>query len=146
MSNLTDSDMPSQAQDSTFPYAERSINSEGEILAGAPLLLGLQLCNQNNNNNATLVPQRYIAEAVYLKGEDGAELGGLEKTCDAAEVPPTVASKLLCDQIQGSDNNRSKIAEDGPSEASIAVQRPHPEVNHLEKGIDPYCKNHPVFV
>ena len=138
--------MPSQIRENDPQFTERSINSEGEILAGAPLLLGLQLCNQNNNNNATLVPQRYIAEAVYLKGEDGAELGGLEKTCDAAEVPPTIASKLLYDQIQGSDDNRSKIAEDGPSEPSIAVRRPFPEVNHLEKGIDPYCKNHSVFV
>ena len=59
--------MPSVAQDNMSAAAERRINSEGEIATGAPLLLGLQLANLNNNRNATIVPQGFIVEATYLK-------------------------------------------------------------------------------
>ena len=38
-----------------------------EVAGTGPLLLGLQLANQNNNNNGTVIVRPRVAEATYLK-------------------------------------------------------------------------------
>ena len=146
MADLIHIDVHFGAQDDVSAAAEGRINSKSEIVATGPMLLGLQLANQNNNNNATPVPQRYIAEAIYLKNRGDAKLASSKKCCNAAHVAPLFASKPLSDQIQGSGDTRPKIDEDGLLPASVAVKRQYPQADRVEKGIDSYCKNHPVYV
>ena len=128
--------------------ANKNEHAEGAELVGTgPLLLGLQLSNQNNNNNGTIIVRPSVAEVTYLHRDKGdrdrkraaSEVlqHGIEKGWEANMVGTALLHGL---QLANQVNSTRAISNNPNITKILAARREVNEVNSLRSKLDEPCK------